>query len=94
MATIYGAEAIGLGKITGSLEVGKEADIIIIDTDKPHLVPMYNPVSHLVYAVSGSDVRDVFVSGKQVVSNHVVLTLDTAAVMNDVRKLSEKIMEI
>ena len=53
MATIDGARALGLDRQIGSLEVGKKADLIIIDTRKPHLTPMYNPVSHLVYAVGG-----------------------------------------
>ncbi|MDP3286603.1 MAG: amidohydrolase, partial [Desulfobacterales bacterium] len=50
MATIKGAKAIGLENETGSIEKGKEADIIIIDIDSPHLIPMYNPVSHIVYS--------------------------------------------
>jgi len=56
MATIEGARALGISEITGSFEKGKKADIIIIDTKKPHLTPMYNPYSHLVYAVRGNDV--------------------------------------
>ena len=53
MATIGGARALGLSGITGSLETGKKADIIILDTHKPHLTPIYSPVSHLVYAARG-----------------------------------------
>ena len=71
MATTGGAEALGLDKITGSLRVGKKADIIIIDTETPHLVPMYNPFSSLVYSAKGSDVRDVIVDGKILVSDGV-----------------------
>ncbi len=69
MATIGGARAIGLDKSIGSLNAGKKADIVIIDTDKPHLVPMHNPFSTLVYSVKGSDVRDVIVDGKIIVLN-------------------------
>ncbi len=91
MATINGAKALGLDGITGSLEKGKAADIIIIDTDKPHLTPLYSAVSHIVYAVTGSDVRDVFVSGKQIVKNRKVQTLDESLVMKDVIDISKRI---
>ena len=75
MATIEGAKAIGVDHVTGSLEPGKKADIIIVDIKKPHLVPMYNPFSHIVYSARGTDVRDVIVNGKMLVkdcqsSNH------------------------
>jgi 5-methylthioadenosine/S-adenosylhomocysteine deaminase len=76
MATMGGAKALGLAGHIGSLEPGKQADLIIIDINKPHLVPMYNPVSHIVYAVSGSDVCDVIVSGKILLRNRKILTLD------------------
>ena len=64
MATIEGAKCLGMDHMIGSLEVGKQADIIVIDTAKPHLVPMYHPESHVVYAVSGGDVRNVMVGGE------------------------------
>ena len=63
MATIEGAKALGIGDITGSLEEGKCADIILVDTEKPHLVPAYNPFSMLVYTARGSDVTHVIVDG-------------------------------
>jgi len=75
MATTGGAEALGLDKITGSIRAGKKADIIIIDTDAPHLVPMYNPCSSLVYSAKGSDVRDVIVDGKILESDGVYIAL-------------------
>ncbi len=64
MATIEGARAIGLGDRIGSLEPGKAADIIVVDTRRPHLTPMYHPESHLVYAASGSDVSHVLIRGE------------------------------
>jgi len=64
MATIEGAKAIGLGDRIGSLEPGKAADIVVVDTRKPHLTPMYHPESHLVYAASGSDVSHVLIGGE------------------------------
>jgi len=76
MATIEGAKAIGLGNVTGSLEAGKQADIIIINTRSPHLFPMYNPVSHIVYSMTGADVRDVIIKGRAVVKDRKVLTIN------------------
>ena len=81
MATIEGANAIGLGEVVGSLEPGKQADIIIIDINKPHLTPMYHPESHLVYAICGSDVSDVFVAGKALLQNYEPVTLDVDDIM-------------
>ncbi len=63
MATIEGAKALGIGDITGSLEEGKRADMILVDTQRPHLVPVYNPFSMLVYTARGSDVTHVIVDG-------------------------------
>ncbi len=91
MATIAGAKAIGLGNETGSIEVGKQADLVIIDTDKPHLTPMYNPVSHIVYAAQGSDVRDVLVAGEFLVRNRKLLTLDINNILERVTEISKLI---
>lgn len=76
MATRDGAAALGWQDQIGSLEVGRKADLVAIDLDQPHLTPLYNPISHLVYAVKGSDVRHVWVNGRQVVQDRRVLTVD------------------
>jgi len=76
LATIGGARAIGLDREIGSLEIGKQADIIVVDTRCPHLFPMYNPVSHLVYSAKGSDVRDVIVAGRVILKDRRLLTLN------------------
>ncbi len=91
MATIEGARALGLGDEIGSIEPGKQADIIILYPDKPHLAPLYHPASHLVYAASGGDVKDVMVGGKLLVRDHKLLTLDVSEVMREVRNLAEVI---
>ena len=91
MGTIDGARAIGLQKVTGSLEPGKQADLIILDTRKPHLVPLYNPVSQIVYAASGADVKDVIVSGKIIVHNREVLSLDVENIIEEVTSLAKVI---
>ncbi len=93
MATIGGARAIGLADQIGSIEPGKQADLIIIDLSRPHLTPMYHPVSHLVYAVKGSDVRDVFVAGEPLVRNHSLVKLDVEKTMQKVSSIAETIYE-
>jgi 5-methylthioadenosine/S-adenosylhomocysteine deaminase len=93
MATIQGARALGLDGVTGSLEPGKKADVIVIDMDKPHLVPLYSPYSHLVYAVKADDVSSSIINGRIVMEDQKLLTLDMQAVMSDVNRISEKIRE-
>ena len=88
MATIGSARAIGLEKDIGSLEVGKQADIIIIDTFKPHLVPQYNPVSQIVYAAQGSDVRDVIVKGKVLLRNRKLLTIELEDILKKMAEIA------
>ena len=85
MATRDGAAALGWEDQIGSLEVGKKADLIAIDLNQPHLTPLYDPISHLVYAVKGSDVRHVWVNGEQVVRDRRVLKVDEARVMAAVK---------
>lgn len=91
MATIEGARAIGLEQMTGSIEIGKEADIIVLNTAQPHLVPMYNPVSQIVYAARGSDVRHVLVSGNVLVKNRELQTINIDQVMKEIAFLSRSI---
>jgi 5-methylthioadenosine/S-adenosylhomocysteine deaminase len=92
MATISGARALGLEPVIGSLEKGKKADLIIVDTNKPHLTPMYNPVSHLVYAAIGSDVTTSIINGTVVMENGTIKTMDIRAVMDDVNKIAKEII--
>ena len=75
--TIEGAKALGLEKKIGSLETGKQADFIVIQPKgRLHLYPLENMLSHLVYAVKGSDVQDVYIAGQQVVRDGQILTVD------------------
>lgn len=68
-ATINGARALGLQDRIGTLQVGKEADVIAIDLDAPHFVPLHDPYTALVFAGGRADVRDVFVAGEHVIAN-------------------------
>jgi 5-methylthioadenosine/S-adenosylhomocysteine deaminase len=93
MATIRGARALGLDAVIGSLETGKKADLIIVDTNKPHLTPMYNPVSHLVYAAKGSDVTTSIINGTVVMNDGRLKTMDIRAVMDDVNRIAKEVTE-
>lgn len=81
MATIDGARAIGLEHIIGSIEVGKRADIIVIDCNNPAMQPIHHPVSALVYSAVGNETRDVFIDGIPVMRNKKVLSVDEESVL-------------
>jgi 5-methylthioadenosine/S-adenosylhomocysteine deaminase len=81
MATRSGARALGLERETGSLEVGKRADLIVVDRDRPHLAPDASPYSTLVYAARGSDVRTTIVDGEILVHDFAPLRVDRAEVV-------------
>jgi 5-methylthioadenosine/S-adenosylhomocysteine deaminase len=91
MATINGAKVLGLDKITGSLETGKKADIIIVDTGSVHMTPMYDPYSHTVYSAKGSDVDTVIVNGRILMRDKQLATIDEPSLKNKANLLSEKI---
>jgi 5-methylthioadenosine/S-adenosylhomocysteine deaminase len=91
MATIQGAKALGLGDIIGSLKPDKKADLIIIDTHKPHLTPLYNPTSHLVYAARGSDVTTSIINGRIVMENGRLLSFDIEKAMDDVNQIAAEL---
>ncbi len=86
MATLNGARALGLEKITGSIEPGKRADFIIINTDAPHLTPVWNPVATVVFGAQGSDVDTVVVDGRVLMQGRKVLALDEGAILEDARR--------
>ena len=86
MTTREAARVLGLEREIGSLEAGKRADLIVVDTNQPHLTPMYDPVSHLVYAARGSDVLHSVIDGQVVMENRRLLTLDEAQVLADARQ--------
>jgi 5-methylthioadenosine/S-adenosylhomocysteine deaminase len=81
MATITGARALHMDKQIGSLEAGKKADIIVVDTTAPHATPMYNVYAQIVYALKDSDVRTSIINGKLVMEDRKMLTLDESAIL-------------
>lgn len=86
-ATMGGARVLGAGERIGSLEPGKKADCIVLDLNQPHLTPMYNPVSHLVYAARGGDVLHSIINGRVVMENRCLLTLDEGEVLRQAARL-------
>jgi 5-methylthioadenosine/S-adenosylhomocysteine deaminase len=91
MATIGGARALGMERRIGSLEPGKRADVIVVNMSAARQTPMYDPVSHLVYATRGDDVQSVVVNGKVLMRGRRVLTLDEPAILAEARALAEKV---
>jgi 5-methylthioadenosine/S-adenosylhomocysteine deaminase len=81
-ATVGGATALGLADSLGSIEVGKRADLVAVDLDRPHTQPVFDPVSTLVYAAGRADVRHVWVEGVRVVRDGRPTRVDTATVTN------------
>jgi 5-methylthioadenosine/S-adenosylhomocysteine deaminase len=92
MATLSGAKALGMADRIGSLEVGKRGDVIVVDTHKPHLTPMYNPYSHMVYAAKGSDVSHSLINGRLVMEDRKLLTLDLREVLRRAEEMSKKVL--
>ncbi len=88
MATIEGARVLGLDAQTGSLEVGKAADLIRIDLSAPRMQPIYDPYSVLVFATMPTDVRDVMVDGVWLMRDRRVETLEPAAVLADANQVA------
>jgi cytosine/adenosine deaminase-related metal-dependent hydrolase len=93
MATINGAKALGLESELGSIEVGKKADLVLINLTKPHLIPQSKLVSNIVYSAQGEDVDTTIVDGKILMENRVVKTLDEDRVLREASERAERLME-
>lgn len=94
MATMGGAQVLGLHHEIGSLEPGKRADIVLLDTRRPGLTPLYRVYSHLVYAARGSDVATVIVNGRVVVRDREILTVDEEELMERARGFGDRVREV
>jgi 5-methylthioadenosine/S-adenosylhomocysteine deaminase len=91
LATIGGARTLGMADRLGSLEPGKRADLIVVSMASARQTPIYDPVSHLVYATRGDDVRTTVVHGKVLMRDRRVLTLNEASVLAESRGWAAKV---
>jgi cytosine/adenosine deaminase-related metal-dependent hydrolase len=94
MGTLDGHRALKLDHELGSIEVGKKADLVVVDAFKPHLWPLAMPVHQLVYYATGADVEHVFVNGRQVVDGGKVTTVDETALLEEAQSELERLMAI
>jgi len=91
MATRWGAEVLGLGDITGSIEEGKAADLVVLNLEKPHLTPIYDIYSHIAYSLRASDVETVMVGGRVSVRDGRLCCGDESEIMEKARGWGRKI---
>lgn len=89
MATIEGARALGMEGEIGSLEAGKQADLVLVNMHSLHNVPIHDPVANLVYAANQSDVSDVWLAGERVLENGAFTRLDEAGAIEQVEQNRE-----
>lgn len=90
MATLSGARALGIK--SGMLREGYNADVIIVDMKKPHLIPAYDVASHMVYAACGKDVKTTIVNGKILMDNYRVTSLDEQSILERMEKTSKELI--
>ena len=86
MATINGAHALGLDKDIGSIEVGKKADIILVDTNRPNFTPLGNSLcANIVYSVNGDNVDTTICDGNILMENRKLVSLDEQSIINNTK---------
>jgi 5-methylthioadenosine/S-adenosylhomocysteine deaminase len=93
-ATADGAKAIGWGPLLGTLEAGKKADVVAIDTGAPHFRPLVDVYASLVYSATGADVSHVFVDGRLVVNKRRLTTLNETEVMTKAERSAKKLLKL
>jgi 5-methylthioadenosine/S-adenosylhomocysteine deaminase len=93
MATIRGAQALGLDASIGSLEVGKRADVIMIDAAQPHLAPRHDPIALLVYSAQAADVHTVLVDGRILLEDRALLTIDEHALLAQAAQQTHSLLD-
>lgn len=89
MATIGGARALGLQEVTGSIEAGKEADLVLVETDSVNMFPVYDPYSALVYSANSSNVRETYVAGRLLVEEKRLVHTDLSEARRELRERME-----
>jgi cytosine/adenosine deaminase-related metal-dependent hydrolase len=90
MITIDAAKAIGMEKEIGSLELGKKADIIVVDTSQPHLIPSLDPVANLMHFGEGSDVETVIIDGRVVIEQRRTRTINEQEMLRQAQERGER----
>lgn len=90
MATINGARAVGLGEITGSLEVGKSADLIFVNAEASNMVPVYDEYSAVVYAMNSKNIRSSMVNGEWIMKDRVVLNVNKEETIGKIKEIALK----
>lgn len=93
MATMGSARALHMDDKIGSLETGKLADIIVVDTKAPNMVPVYSPYATLVYGANGANVRHTIVDGVILMEDRQLLTVDENEIIQDAQRFAEKVRE-
>jgi 5-methylthioadenosine/S-adenosylhomocysteine deaminase len=93
MCTIDGARALGLEKEIGSLEIGKKADVVLVDMARPHLYPLHMPVFRLVCFANGNDVSTVIVDGRMLMEDRHVLSVDEGKVLDTAQREAEHMLD-
>ncbi|OGP69477.1 MAG: S-adenosylhomocysteine deaminase [Deltaproteobacteria bacterium RBG_13_58_19] len=91
LATRGSARVLGLGREVGALTPGRKADLAVVDLDQPHLTPVYNPYSQLVYAATGADVQTVMVHGRVLVQDRELLAFDLEETLARARELAQRV---
>jgi 5-methylthioadenosine/S-adenosylhomocysteine deaminase len=92
MATMRGAKALGLADRVGSLEVGKQADVVVVDAGRPHLAPRHDPTSLLVYSAQGGDVCMVLIDGRIVLDDGVLTTIDEEKLLEQAKAQTQSLL--
>jgi 5-methylthioadenosine/S-adenosylhomocysteine deaminase len=92
MATLNGAKALGLDQDLGSIEVGKKADLVLFDSQRPEWRNLFNPVNTLVYSADGRSVHTVIVDGRIVVQGSKPLYVDEWELIRKVQDIGERLL--
>jgi cytosine/adenosine deaminase-related metal-dependent hydrolase len=93
MATINGAKAVGMENEIGSIEIGKKADMVIVDMGGIDWHPRYDPIQNLVYSSAGNSIQTVIIDGKLVMENRELKTVDEERTLAKIRELADGIVE-
>lgn len=91
MLTIEAAKALHMDQVTGSLEVGKSADLIVMELNKPHSIPIFDWYSHVIYSAQQSDIRDTIVAGKFLMRDRQLTTADEKTILESAKKMGKQI---